>query len=225
MGQKVSVNGFRLGITRGWDSRWYAKSKKEFGELLLEDQKIRKFIKGPFAFAGIPKIEIERQGEAINIIVHAARPGILIGRKGAKVEKLRGDLERMTSKTIKLDIREINKPELSGQLVAENVADQLRKRSGFRRTIRKAVQLPMEKGAKGVKIQISGRLGGAEMARRETVIEGSIPLHTLDADIDYGLAEARTTAGKIGVKCWVYRGLVDRKQKKSGGDDRRRKKG
>jgi small subunit ribosomal protein S3 len=215
MGQKVSVNGFRLGITRDWDSRWYAKSKAEFGQLLLEDQKVRKHIKSGFAFAGIPKIEIERQGEAIKIIVHAARPGILIGRKGAKVEKLRTDLEQMTGKAIKLDIREIDRPELSGQLVAENVADQLRKRSSFRRTIRKAVQFPMEKGAKGVKLMVSGRLGGAEMARKETIIEGSIPLHTLDADIDYGRAEARTTAGTIGVKCWIYRGLIDRKKKKS----------
>ena len=211
MGQKVSVNGFRLGITRDWDSRWFAKSKQEFGDLLIQDQKIRKFIKGQFAFAGIPKMEIERQGEAINVIVHAARPGILIGRKGAKVEKLRTDLETMTKRTIKLDIREINRPELSGQLVAENVAEQLRKRSSFRRTLRKAVRFPMEKGAKGVKLTVSGRLGGAEMARTETVIEGSIPLHTLDADIDYGLAEARTTAGTIGVKCWVYKGLVERK--------------
>ena len=216
MGQKVSVNGFRLGITRDWNSRWYAKSKAEFGTLLLEDHKIRKFIKGQFSFAGIPRMEIERQGEAINIIVHSARPGILIGRKGAKVEKLRTDLEKMTKRAIKLDIREINKPELSGQLVAENVAEQLRKRSSFRRTLRKAVQFPMEKGAKGVKLQVSGRLGGAEMARRETILEGSIPLHTLDADISYGLAEARTTAGIIGVKCWVYRGLVDRKNRRSG---------
>ncbi len=214
MGQKVNVNGFRVGITRGWDSRWYAKQKRDYGNLLLEDQKIRKAIKGEFRQAGIPKIELERQGEAVNILVHAARPGILIGKRGAKVDKLRQDLEKLTGRNVKLDIREISKPELSAQLVAEAVAEQLRKRSSYRRTVRRSVELTMQKGALGVRIQISGRLGGSEMSRRETVSEGSVPLQTLDANIEFGLAEAHTTAGTVGVKCWIFREMIDRKAKK-----------
>jgi len=215
MGQKVHVNGFRVGITRGWESRWYAKQKREFGSLLLEDQRIRKAIKGEFKMAGIPKIEIERQGEAVNIFVHAARPGILIGKRGAKVDKLRSDLETLTGRAVKLDIREIPKPELSAQLVAESVAEQLQKRSSYRRAIRRAVELTMDKGALGVRLMISGRLGGSEMSRTESVSEGSVPLQTLTADIEFGLAEAHTTAGTIGVKCWIFKGMLDRRVKKT----------
>ncbi len=203
MGQKVHPNGFRLGITRDWNSRWYAR-KKEFGDLLVEDFEIRKMIKKEYAFAGIPKIEIERKGETATVTVHCARPGILIGRKGAKIEKLTEDLQKLTGKIVDLKVIEVTRPELSAQLVAESIAEQLQKRAAFRRTVKRQVQFTMEKGARGVKVRIAGRLGGAEMARIITQAEGSIPLHTLKADIDYGFAEARTTAGRIGVKCWIY---------------------
>jgi small subunit ribosomal protein S3 len=189
VGQKVHPNGFRLGITRDWISRWYSR-KREFGDLLFEDFQIRGMIKKEYAFAGIPKIEIERKGETATVIVHCARPGILIGRKGAKIEKLK--------------VIEVTKPELSAQLVAESVAEQLQKRAAFRRAVKRQVQLTMEKGAKGVKIRIAGRLGGREMASIVTQSQGSIPLHTLRANIDYGFAEARTKAGRIGVKCWIF---------------------
>ncbi len=211
MGQKVHPNGFRLGVTRTWNSRWYAR-KKDFADLLHEDYRIRKMIKDEYAFAGIPKIEIERKGETATVIVHCARPGILIGRKGAKIEKLTADLQKMTGKIIDLKVIEVTRPELSGQLVAESVAEQLKKRSAFRRALKRQIQLTMEKGARGVKIQISGRLGGREMSQTISQSEGSIPLHTLRANIDYGLAEARTTYGVIGVKAWVYCGDVEEKE-------------
>lgn len=203
MGQKVHPNGFRLGITRDWISRWYAR-KREFGDLLFEDYGIRKMIKGEYTFAGIPKIEIERKGETAVIIVHCARPGILIGRKGAKIEKLTEDLQKFTGKIVDLKVIEVTRPELSAQLVAESVAEQLKKRMAFRRAVKRQVQLTMEKGAIGVKVRIAGRLGGADMARIIVQSQGSIPLHTLRANIDYGFAEAGTKAGRIGVKCWVY---------------------
>ncbi len=203
MGQKVHPNGFRLGITRDWISRWYSR-KKEFGDLLFEDFQIRGMIKKEYAFAGIPKIEIERKGETATVIVHCARPGILIGRKGAKIEKLTEDLQKLTGKIVDLKVIEVTRPELSAQLVAEGVAEQLQKRAAFRRAVKRQIQLTMEKGAKGVKIRIAGRLGGREMASIITQSQGSIPLHTLRANIDYGFAEARTKAGRIGVKCWVF---------------------
>jgi small subunit ribosomal protein S3 len=203
VGQKVHPNGFRLGITRDWNSRWYAR-KKEFGDLLLEDHAIRRMIKKEYAFAGIPKIEIERKGETAVVTVHCARPGILIGRKGAKIEKLTEDLQKSTGKIVDLKVIEVTRPELSAQLVAESVAEQLQKRAAYRRAVKRQVQLTMEKGAYGVKVRIAGRLGGAEMARIVVTSEGSIPLHTLKANIDYGFAEAGTKAGRIGVKCWVY---------------------
>ena len=207
MGQKIHPNGFRVGITRDWISRWYAR-KKEYGDLLIEDHVIRKMIKKEYGFAGIPKIEIERKGESVVVIVHCARPGILIGRKGAKIEKLTADLQKMTGKIVDLKVIEVSRPELSGQLVAESVAEQLKKRAAFRRTLKRQVQLTMEKGALGVRVQISGRLGGRDMSQSVSAAEGSIPLHTLRANIDYGLAESRTSYGVIGVKCWVYLGLV-----------------
>ena len=207
MGQKVHPNGFRVGITRDWNSKWYAR-KKEFGDLLFEDHQIRAMIKKEYTFAGIPRIQIERKGETATVTVHCARPGILIGRKGAKIEKLTEDLQKLTGKIVDLKVIEVTRPELSAQLVAESVAEQLKKRGAFRRTIKRQIGLTMEKGAKGVKIQIGGRLGGREMASRVTQSQGSIPLHTLRADIDYGLAVSKTKAGTIGVKVWVYTGDI-----------------
>ena len=208
MGQKIHPNGFRVGVTRDWNSKWYAR-KKEFGDLLFEDHQIREMIKKEYTFAGIPRIQIERKGETATVTVHCARPGILIGRKGAKIEKLTEDLQKLTGKIVDLKVIEVTRPELSAQLVAESVAEQLKKRAAFRRTIKRQIGLTMEKGAKGVKIQVGGRLGGREMASRVTQAQGSIPLHTLKADIDYGLAVSKTKAGTIGVKVWVYAGDVE----------------
>lgn len=205
MGQKTHPVGFRVGITRRHDSRWYA-DKKEFPRLLKQDQEIRNYIKRQFYGAQIPRIEIDRTREIIRILVHCAKPGVLIGRKGAKVEQLRQDLAKMVGTRIQLDILEINKPELEGQIVAEQISDQLMRRMPFRRTLKKMLELCRERGALGVKLQISGRLGGAEIARTETQSWGQIPLQTLRADVRYGYAIARTTYGTIGVKAWIYRG-------------------
>jgi small subunit ribosomal protein S3 len=205
MGQKTRPTGFRVGITENWRSRWFA-NKQQFGRLLVQDQHIRKFIKQEYAVAGIPRIEIERDMERVHVFLHTSRPGVIIGRKGAKVDKLKEDLETLSGQEVKLEIREVLNPELDAQLVAEGVAQQLVRRAAFRRVMKQAIRTTMEKGAKGVKIQVAGRLGGSEMARRETFSEGSVPLQTLQAHVDYGFAEARTTYGVIGVKCWVYRG-------------------
>ena len=207
MGQKIHPNGFRVGITRDWDSRWYSR-REGFGDLLIEDKRIREFVKEEYYFAGIPKIEIERKGDQIMILVHCARPGVLIGRKGVKVDKLKGELERLTMKAITLNIHEITCPELNSQLVAEGVAEQLMKRASFRRTMKRAIQQTMERGAKGIKLVVAGRLGGAEITRSEKQIRGSIPLSTLKADIDYGVATAKTTYGTIGVQVLVFKGEV-----------------
>jgi small subunit ribosomal protein S3 len=203
VGQKVHPNGFRVGITRDWISRWFAR-KKEYGPLLKEDFDLRKMIKAEYSFAGIPKIEVERKGETVTVIVHCARPGILIGRKGAKIEKLTADLQALTGKVVDLKVIEVTRPELSAQLVAESIAEQLLKRAAFRRTLKRQIGLTMEKGAIGVKLRLAGRIGGAEMARTVAQSQGSIPLHTLKANIDYGFAEAATKQGRIGVKCWIY---------------------
>lgn len=211
MGQKVNPTSFRLGIVERWRSRWYA-GKKGFKKALLEDYRIRKYVKDNYKFAGIPKIEIERKGEEVNVILNTARPGLVIGRKGAEVDKLRGKLEEITGKKVNVNIVEVSKPELDAQLVAESTAEQLEKRSSFRRTMKKAVEMGMQSGALGIKIICSGRLGGAEIARSETQSEGSIPLHTLRAIIDYGLAEAMTTYGTIGVKVWIYKGLIEEQE-------------
>ncbi|MBZ0110048.1 MAG: 30S ribosomal protein S3 [Candidatus Scalindua rubra] len=209
MGQKVCPIGFRLGITQTWRSRWYA-DKKNFGKLLVEDQKIRKYIKKNYRFTGIPKVEIERtRDEGAKIIIYAARPGLIIGRKGSEIEKLKNGIEKIVEKSVDIKIQEVDKPELEAQLVAESIAEQLQKRAAYRRTIKKSVESTMGLGAKGVKIQVSGRLGGAEIARTEGATVGSIPLHTLRANIDYGFAESMTTYGTIGVKVWIYKGLVD----------------
>jgi len=205
MGQKVCPTGFRLGITEEWRSRWFA-TKKEFGKFLVEDQKIRRFIKKNYAFAQIPKIEIERTRETTTVIVHAGSPGVIIGRRGAKVEKLQEELEQLVGHKVELKIKEIDTPELSSTLVAEQVAEQLQKRAPFRRAMRKAAELTLKSGGRGIKISVAGRIGGAEIARSETLALGSVPLHTLRAIVDYGRATAVHTKGTIGVKVWIYKG-------------------
>lgn len=207
MGQKVHPKGMRVGIIRGWDSNWYS-DKKHFSDLLLEDIKIRKFIKNKLFQAGISVIEIERSAGRVKVTIKTAKPGIVIGRGGTEVEILRKELEKMTGKKININISEIKKPELDAQLVAEGIAAQLVKRIAFRRAMKQSVSRTMRLGAQGVKISCAGRLGGAEIARTEWYSEGKVPLHTLRADIDYGFAEANTTYGKIGVKVWIYKGEI-----------------
>jgi len=204
LGQKVHPIGFRLGIYRNWDSRWFAK--RGYGESVLEDFRIRNFIKKKLMHAGISKIEIERAANKIRIIIHTARPGIVIGRRGADIERLRAELEGFLKKAVYIDIQEVKRPEVDAQLVAENVAMQLVRRVPFRRAMKKAVNTALRFGALGIKIACSGRLGGAEMARREWYREGRLPLNTLRADIDYGFAEAFTTYGVIGVKVMIFKG-------------------
>ncbi len=206
MGQKTHPIGVRLGIIKTWDSRWYAG--KGYSDLLIEDITIRRALKERLYHAGVPKIEIERAGQNMRVIIHTARPGIIIGKKGAEVEKLRKDLKEMTGKEVSIDIKEIRKPEVDAQLVAENVALQLEKRVAFRRAMKKSVASALRFGTLGVKISCSGRLAGAEIARSEWYREGRVPLHTFRADIDYGFARARTTYGVIGVKVWMYHGDI-----------------
>ncbi|MBI4603097.1 MAG: 30S ribosomal protein S3 [Planctomycetes bacterium] len=205
MGQKTQPTGFRVGITENWRSRWFA-NKQRFGKLLVQDNLIRKFIKREYAVAGIPKVEIERDMERVHVFLYTSRPGVIIGRKGAKVDKLKDDLERLCGQEVKLEIREVLNPEINAQLAAESVAQQLEKRAAFRRVMKMTIKTAMEKGALGVKLQVSGRLGGSEMARCEAFNEGKVPLATLQANVEYGFAEAYTTYGVIGVKCWIYRG-------------------
>src|SRR6266446_4056135 len=206
MGQKVNPVGFRTGIMEGWKSRWYA-SKQEFKELLIEDHRIRKFIHDKYKFAGIPKVEIERTRDEVKVVLYTARPGVIIGRKGQEVERLQEELQQLLGRRINIKIEEISRPEIFAQLVAEDIAEQLAKRASFRRTMKRAVETSMEAGAKGIKIQLAGRLGGSEMARREKQISGSIPLSTLRAKIDYGFTEAKTAQGHIGVQVWVNQGM------------------
>jgi small subunit ribosomal protein S3 len=211
MGQKVNPIAFRTGIMVGWKSRWYA-SKQEFADLLIEDQKIRDFVKnrkdkfGKQLYPAIAKIEIERTRDEVKVILFSARPGILIGRKGERVEELQKELQDKTGRRINIKIEELNRPEIVAQLVAEDIAEQLIKRSGFRRVMKRAIEQTMEAGAKGIKIQLSGRLGGAEMSRREKQIAGSIPLSTLQAKIDYGFYEAKIAQGHIGIQVWINQG-------------------
>lgn len=216
MGQKTHPIGNRVGIIRTWDSRWFAK--KEYADQLIEDVNIRKMIKDRLFHAGVAKIEIERIGQKIRIIIHAARPGIIIGKKGAEVEKLRKDLESYTGRETAIDIKEIRKPEVNAQLVAENIALQLEKRVAFRRAMKKAVASALRFGALGIRVSCSGRLAGAEIARTEWYREGRVPLHTFRADIDYGFAQARTTYGVIGVKVWIYHGDVFPESKREIGE-------
>src|SRR5580693_3103273 len=206
MGQKVNPIGFRVGIMEGWKSRWYA-SKQEFSSLLMEDQKIRRFVKDKYRFAGIPKVEIERTRDEVKVILFTARPGIIIGRKGQEVERLQDELQGLVGRRINIKIEEIARPEIQAQLVAEDIAEQLSKRASFRRCMKRAMETTMEAGAKGIKIQLAGRLGGSEMARREKSIVGSIPLSTLRAKIDYGFTEAMTAQGHIGVQVWINQGM------------------
>lgn len=207
MGQKVHPYGLRLGFIKGWKSSWFS-DKKEFPQLLHEDIKIRKYIKSNFYTAGIASIDIERAKGRARIILHSSRPGVIIGRRGADIDRLRDELQEMTQKQIFIDIKEVKKPDLAAQLVAENIAFQLEKRIAFRRAMKKAMQRTMNSGAQGVKIACAGRLGGADMSRKESYREGKIPLQTFRADIDYGFTEARTTYGAIGVKVWIYKGDV-----------------
>lgn len=206
MGQKVHPKGLRIGIIRDWDAKWYAE--KDYANLLIEDIKIRTFIKKKLFAAGISRIEIERAANRVKVTIHTAKPGIVIGRGGTEVEALRKELEKRTQKNVNINIVEVKVAELDAQLVAENVAAQLVKRASFRRAMKQSVSRTMRMGAQGIKISCSGRLNGAEMARTEWYNEGKVPLHTLRADIDYGFAEADTTYGKIGVKVWIYKGEV-----------------
>jgi small subunit ribosomal protein S3 len=212
MGQKVHPRGFRLGVIEGWDSKWYAG--REYSALLHEDIRIRQFIKRRLYHAGIAKVEIERAANKAKVNVHTARPGIVIGKKGAEIEKLKGELNKLTSRDCFINIHEVRRPDIDAQLVAENVALQLERRVAFRRAMKEAVARAMRMGALGIRIQSSGRLGGAEIARREWYREGRVPLHTLRAEIGYGLAQAYTTYGVIGVKVWIYRGEVFAQKKR-----------
>ena len=207
MGQKVNPHGIRVGVIKDWDSRWFAKDDA-FGDILVEDYNLRKFLKNSLQLAGVPRIEIERDATKVRIHIHCAKPGIVIGRGGAEIEKLRKQLEKMLNKPVIVNIVEVKQPDLSAQLVAENIAGQLERRVSFRRAMKQAIGRTMRLGAKGIKTRVSGRLGGAEIARTEQYHEGTIPLQTIRADIDYGFAEAATTYGRIGVKVWLYRGEV-----------------
>jgi small subunit ribosomal protein S3 len=208
VGQKVNPVGFRIGIIRDWESKWYANNK-EFGTLLMEDVKIREFLKKKLKDAAVSKIEIERAANRVNVTIHTAKPGIVIGKGGAEVEVLRGQITKISNdKKVHINISEIKNPELDAILVAESIAQQLERRVSFRRAMKQAIQRTQRAGAKGIKTAVSGRLGGAEIARQEGYSEGTVPLHTLRADIDYGTAEAHTTYGRIGVKVWIYRGEV-----------------
>jgi small subunit ribosomal protein S3 len=215
VGQKTHPYGFRVGITRPWIARWYAR-KKDFGTFLVEDQRIKKFIKSRLKQAGLSKIEIERTGDETRVFLFTSRPGVVIGKKGAEIDKIREELQKYSKdgsgKKVQVNIREITKPELDAQLVAEAVAEQLLKRASFRRAVKKSVEGTMSQGALGVKVIVSGRLGGAEIARQEPYMVGALPLHTLTADVDYGFAEAKTTYGVIGIKVWIYKGKIKKEQ-------------
>ena len=217
MGQKVNPHGMRVGIIKDWDSRWYAE--KDFADNLIEDHKIRTFIKKRLQGASVSKIEIERSTDRVRVIIHTARPGVVIGKGGAEIEKLKSEIAKLTSKKLFVDIKEIKRPDKDAQLVAENIAQQLENRVSFRRAMKSTMQRTMKAGAEGIKAACSGRLGGADIARSEFYSEGTIPLQTLRADIDYGFAEADTTYGKVGVKVWIYKGeILPSKNKQEGSD-------
>ena len=207
MGQKVNPHGLRVGVIKDWDSRWYAREDK-VGDLVVEDYNVRKFLKNKLYSAGIAKIEIERSNAKVKINIHCSRPGVVIGKGGADIENLRKELEKMIGKSVNVNIVEVRSPDMNAQLVAENIAAQLEKRISFRRAMKKAMQQATRLGAKGIKCTCGGRLGGAEIARSESYHEGTIPLQTIRADIEYGFAEANTTYGKIGCKVWIYKGEV-----------------
>ena len=206
MGQKVHPYGFRLGYNKDWHSHWFAK--KQFGDYLLEDLKLKAQMKGRFAGAGVSHVDVERAANRLKLIIYTSRPGIIIGRKGAEIDKLKADISARTGKEVLVSIQEIHKPELNAQLQAEKMAAQLEKRIAFRRAMRKTVEETLRFGGQGIKVKVAGRLNGAEIARTEWHLQGRLPLHTLRADVDYGFAEAHTTFGVIGVKCWIYRGEI-----------------
>ena len=219
MGQKVNPHGLRVGIIKDWDSRWYAEA--DFADYLVEDNKIRKFVKNKLYGAGISKVEIERSSDRVKLIIHTAKPGVVIGRGGSAIEALKKEIQTMTTaKKVLIDIKEIKRPDKDAQLVAENIAQQLENRISFRRAMKSCMQRTMRAGALGIKTAVSGRLGGADMARTEFYSEGNIPLQTLRANIDYGFAEADTTYGKVGVKAWVYHGEVLPARKEKEGSDK-----
>lgn len=219
MGQKVNPHGLRIGIIKDWDTKWYA-GKKDFADLLVEDYKIRKYLKKKLYIAGVARIEIERAANKVKLNIHTAKPGLVIGKGGTGIEQLRKEVEKLTGKSVLINITEIKNPEIVAQLVAENIASQLERRISFRRAMKQAMSRAMKAGAKGIKTAVSGRIGGAEIARTEHYHEGTIPLQTLRADIDYGFAEADTTYGKLGVKVWIYKGevLPAVKKKAEGGE-------
>ena len=206
MGQKVNPHGIRVGVIKDWDSKWYAES--EFSDYLVEDYNIRKYLKKKLYSAGISKIEIERTADRVKVIIFTAKPGVIIGKGGADIEATKKELKKLTGKTVNVDIKEVKRPEKESQLVAENIAKQLEDRVTYRRAMKSAITRTMKSGVLGIKVQLSGRLGGADMARSEMISDGTIPLQTLRADIDYGFAEADTTYGKVGVKVWIYKGEV-----------------
>ena len=218
MGQKVNPHGLRVGVIKDWDSRWFA-DKKNFGATLVEDYNLRKTLKAQLYNFGIAKIEIERDGKKVKISIHCAKPGLVIGKGGAEIEKLKAEVQKLTAKKLFVDIKEIKRPDRDAQLVAESIAQQLENRVSFRRAMKSTMSRTMKAGVKGIKTAVAGRLGGADMARTEFYSEGTIPLQTLRADIDYGFAEADTTYGKIGVKVWIYKGeVLPTKGNKEGSD-------
>ena len=236
MGQKVNPHGLRVGVIKNWDSRWYASDEK-FGDTLVSDYKVRKYLKNKLYLAGVPKIEIERDSRGhVRVFIHCAKPGIIIGRNGSEIDKLRAELEAMLGTSVSVNVIEVKNIDTDAQLVAENIAGQLERRISFRRAMKQSIGRTMRLGVKGIKIMVSGRLGGAEIARSEQYHEGTIPLQTLRADIDYGFAEANTTYGKIGVKVWIYKGEVlsevsrpgerrDNRRSKKPGERRERRSG
>ena len=219
MGQKSNPIGLRLPVTRDWRSKWYAPNK-DFGNLLVEDQRIRRYLKKKLESASVPRIQIERAANRCRVTIFTARPGVVIGRTGADIDKIKEELSRLTGKETYVDIQEVKNADTDAQLVAENVALQLERRISFRRAMKRAVQIAMDMGVKGIKIRCAGRLGGSELSRVETYHQGSVPLHTLRAQIDYGFAEAQTMAGKLGVKCWICKGETKRAEVPSGGERR-----
>ena len=217
MGQKVNPHGLRVGVIKDWDSKWYAEA--DFADNLVEDHKIRTYLKEKLYSAGVSKIEIERASDRLKVIIHTAKPGIVIGKGGAEIEKLKAEVQKFTTKKLVVDIKEVKRPDKDAQLVAENIALQLENRVSFRRAMKSTMSRTMKSGAKGIKTSCSGRLGGADMARTEFYSEGTIPLQTLRADIDYGFAEADTTYGKVGIKVWIYKGeVLPVKEVKEGSD-------
>ncbi len=222
MGQKVNPRGLRVGVINGWDSRWFVSDEK-FGDTLVSDFQVRKYLKDKLQAAGVPKVEIERDNTRVRVFIHCAKPGMVIGRGGVEIEKLRVELEKMVGRPVAVNVVEIKNPDLNAQLVAESICSQLEKRTSFRRAMKLAIGRTMRLGAKGIKVSCAGRLGGAEIARTEHYHEGTIPLQTLRADIDYGFWEANTTYGKIGVKVWIYKGEVFQENAQNQRPDRERR--